>query len=271
MNHVSIFEKKWLDLVFEGKNKSYGAYQLRLENSRTTLTALFFGLLLMMSVVGIGVATAKLGKQQIGPLALPLEEPVIPVNLSQPPKQPETKATPPVVNPEKPQPNTQQLANPVIVPTSQAPNVTLTNNPVPPDVPPGAGIPGENPTPGSPANPGNPSTGTAPAGPSGPVPMAILDKMPEYPGGIKNFYKYVGDNFDKPDIDDVKTVTVIVMFVIEKDGSITDVRIARDPGYGMAKEAVRVLKSMKTKWTPGYKNNEPVRTAYTLPITVNIN
>ncbi|MNY48601.1 Gram-negative bacterial tonB protein [compost metagenome] len=61
---------------------------------------------------------------------------------------------------------------------------------------------------------------------------------------------------------------VYVSFVIERDGSITDITVIKDPGYGLGKEAVRVLKSLKTKWTPGVLNGKTVRTAYNLPITI---
>jgi periplasmic protein TonB len=66
-------------------------------------------------------------------------------------------------------------------------------------------------------------------------------------------------------------LTVTVSFVIEKDGSMTDIRVIRNPGYGLDKEAIRVLKSLKTKWTPGKLKGENVRTQYTLPITLRIN
>lgn len=271
MNHVSIFEKKWLDLVFENKNKAYGAYKLRLENPRTTMIALLLGLLLLASVASIGVLAARLSGDalQIAPV---IDEPieVTEVNLSEPPKEPETQAAPPVVNPVEPIENTQQLTNPVVVPPDLATNVQLTTKPTPPETLPGTGTPGVNPTPGNNGTPGATVPGTGVTAPEKPVPPAILDRQPQYPGGIEKFYQYVGDNFDKPDVEDISRLTVIVLFVIEKDGSISDVRVARDPGYGMAKEALRVLKSLKIKWKPGYKDGEPVRTAYTLPITVNI-
>lgn len=270
MNHVSIFEKKWLDLVFENKNKAYGAYRLRLENPRTTLLALFLGLLLLASVATIGVLAWRLGKTPSLTPVLDVPVNVTEVNLSQPPKQPETQAAPPVAKPAEPIENTQQLTNPVIVPPDLATNVTLTSKPTPPDTTPGTGTPGLNPTPGTSGTPGTTTPGTGTVPPDKPVPPAILDSQPQYPGGIEKFYRYVGDNFDKPDVDNISKLSVIVLFVIEKDGSISDVRVARDPGYGMAKEALRVLKSLKIKWKPGYKDGQPVRTAYTLPITVNI-
>jgi protein TonB len=272
MNYVSIFEKKWLDLVFEGKNKAYGAYQLRRENPRTTMLALLFGLLLLASVVSIGLLTARLNKTTPGITDIVDDIPtILTVNLTPPP--PEKQSATPVTRVEEPEKNKRTIDKPTVVHPDEAPDVDYTKKPTTPVTPAGpTAIPGNNPTPGTPGSGTPGGIGTAPVPPNNtPIAPGALDEMPEYPGGIKNFYKYIGNNFDKPEIDDVKTVTVIVMFVIEKDGSITDIRVARDPGYGMAKEATRVLKSMKTKWKAGIKNGQPVRTAYSLPITVNIN
>ena len=66
-------------------------------------------------------------------------------------------------------------------------------------------------------------------------------------------------------------MSVSVSFVIEKDGSMTDIKVLRNPGYGLDKEAIRVLKALKTKWKPGVKNGKYVRTQYTLPIKIQMN
>ena len=55
MSNVSIYEKNWIDLVFEGKNKAYGAYQLRLENSKTSLIAFLSGITFFLAVIGGGL------------------------------------------------------------------------------------------------------------------------------------------------------------------------------------------------------------------------
>ena len=52
---------------------------------------------------------------------------------------------------------------------------------------------------------------------------------------------------------------------------MTDIKVLRNPGYGLDKEAVRVLKSLKTKWKPGIKDGQNVRTQYTLPIKIQMN
>jgi protein TonB len=52
---------------------------------------------------------------------------------------------------------------------------------------------------------------------------------------------------------------------------MTDIKVLKDPGYGLGREAIRVLKSLKTKWSPGMIGSKPVRTSYNLPITVQMN
>ena len=65
-----------------------------------------------------------------------------------------------------------------------------------------------------------------------------------------------------------QTVKIIVSFVIEVDGSMTNIQVNRKGIERLDNEAVRVLKSLRTKWSAGYKDNQPVRTQFTLPITV---
>jgi protein TonB len=100
------------------------------------------------------------------------------------------------------------------------------------------------------------------------VTTVALDKLPEFPGGIHKFYTYVGTNFEKPEIESSKAIRVYVSFVIEKDGSMTAIQVLKDPGYGLGNEAIRVLKSLKTKWSPGILAGKAVRTAYNLPIII---
>jgi protein TonB len=101
-----------------------------------------------------------------------------------------------------------------------------------------------------------------------PFSSGALDQLPEFPGGIAKFYSYVGSNFEKPEIDVLKKIRIEVYFVIETDGSMTNILVKRNPGYGLEKEAIRVLKSLKTKWTPGIIDGIAVRTSYALPIII---
>jgi len=56
-------------------------------------------------------------------------------------------------------------------------------------------------------------------------------------------------------------------FMIEKDGSLSEIKVKKDLGYGLAEEAVRVLR-LSPKWIPATENGEPVRVSYGLPITI---
>ena len=96
-----------------------------------------------------------------------------------------------------------------------------------------------------------------------------ISENPDFPGGIKEFYKFVGKNFTiTKEMSDAKAKgKVYITFIIEKDGSITEIKNIRDFGYGTGEEAIRVMK-LCPKWTPGKVNNDPVRVLYSLPITV---
>lgn len=93
-----------------------------------------------------------------------------------------------------------------------------------------------------------------------------VEMKPEYPGGLKEFYNYIGKNYKTPDVKGLNG-KVIVTFVIEKDGSLTDIKVIRDIGYGTGEEAIRVLKECK-KWIPAEQNGQKVRVQYTFPISI---
>ncbi len=92
---------------------------------------------------------------------------------------------------------------------------------------------------------------------------------PEFPNGMEAFYKFIGENFTMPKTpNDVKlSGKTYVTFIIETNGEISNIKVLRDIGYGTGEEAIRVLK-LSPKWLPGKINDEAVRTAYSLPITI---
>ena len=95
---------------------------------------------------------------------------------------------------------------------------------------------------------------------------AGLTENPEYPGGMENFYKFVGENYKKPD-DPKLAGKVYLTFIIEADGNLSNFKVLRDIGHGTGEEAIRVLK-LSPKWNPGTINGEAVRTLYSLPISI---
>lgn len=97
---------------------------------------------------------------------------------------------------------------------------------------------------------------------------AGIDVRPEFPGGLAEFYKYVGKNYKTPNVKNLKG-KVFVTFVIEKDGSLSDIKVIRDIGLGTGQEAIRVLKECP-KWIPGEQNGQKVRVLYSLPISIQL-
>lgn len=101
-----------------------------------------------------------------------------------------------------------------------------------------------------------------------PMNIAMVEQKPEFPGGEAAMYKYLGDNIVYPSAASEEGIQgrVVVEFVVGKDGSITNVKVARPRHPALDKEAVRVIKSMP-KWIPGRNNGQPVKVTYTLPVT----
>lgn len=99
--------------------------------------------------------------------------------------------------------------------------------------------------------------------------IAELSEKPEFPGGMVEFYKFVGKNYTmSPEMSKEKVKgKVYITFMIEKDGSLTDYKILREIGHGTGEEAIRVLK-LSPKWNPGKLNDVAVKTMYSLPITI---
>ncbi|MCD0468159.1 M56 family metallopeptidase [Flavobacterium sp. JAS] len=101
------------------------------------------------------------------------------------------------------------------------------------------------------------------------VTMAEIEVKPEFPGGVIEFYKYVGQNFKMPDEAAKNKIEgkAYMQFIVEKDGRLSKIKVLKDAGYGIGAEAVRVLKK-SPKWTPGTIKGKPVRVMYSLPILV---
>jgi hypothetical protein len=97
---------------------------------------------------------------------------------------------------------------------------------------------------------------------------AGIDIKPEFPGGIIEFDKFIEKNFKIPDSSPELKGKIYAIFVIEKDGSLSDIKILRDIGFETGAEAIRVLK-MSPKWKPGKKNNKLIRVLFSVPIFIN--
>lgn len=269
MSRLSIYASSWINLVFEERNQAYGAYQLRRKSDETTLLAFCLGISFVAMLLTIPMLISSFNPSQKADTDPTLFD--VPLQITKfktpLPKTP-VKLTVPIAKKIKDDVTKKELKNPEIVkPVDATDNVAKHNEP-----PVNTTETGDNSPKGTPSN-----TGTAtPAGPEKPgitvtTPGEILnvvtvDKLPEYPGGIQAFYTYIGNNFEKLEVEE--TISVIVSFVIERDGSMTDIKVLRSASASIDREALRVLKSLRTKWKPGLKDGKTVRTEYKLPIKV---
>jgi len=99
----------------------------------------------------------------------------------------------------------------------------------------------------------------------------FVEEEASFPGGEEALFDYIAKNLQDPlkGRDGMVTGTVVVKFVVEKDGTLTNVQLLRDIGMGCGKEAVRMVKGMP-KWIPGKNNGKAVRSIYTLPVNFDL-
>ncbi len=101
--------------------------------------------------------------------------------------------------------------------------------------------------------------------------FTAVETPPSFPGGIEKFYQFLANHIKYPVQAREKSIQgrVIAQFIVEKDGSLSEIKTLREPGYGLGDEAVRVL-SISPKWNPGIQNGKPVRVQYTVPVNFSL-
>ena len=259
---LDIFKNQWLDIVFDGRNKSYGAYQLRKSNTKTSVRALIVGSILFGLAVSAPLILSLL------PDSSDVEEnrDIKITAIKLPPKQEKPKENLPPPPPPAPKVDQVKFVKPVV---AKAEEITEE----PPKI-----VEMKDKKIGAETIKGDPDAVLS-VEPVGTGTAAVVEEVdnqiystagievkPDFPGGINKFYKFVGDNYQTPEEEGLKG-KVYVTFVVEKDGSLTDIKVIRDIGYGTGKEGIRVLKKCP-KWTPGEQNGKKVRVLYSLPITI---
>lgn len=268
---LDLFKTQWLDLVFEGRNKKYGAYQLRKENPKTVLRSLLLG----GFVFAFAVSAPKLIE------LLPsgnkadntLDEKVVLIDLNKPKEN--VPPPPPEKKPEPPKPKVDEVkfVKPKVVEAAKVTEEIKTMDELKDKNIAEKDQKGDENAKVTIDQPTGNSDKPAEVEDTNVYSSAGLEVQPEYPGGWGKFGQYVASKYKVDDISeragqDLKG-RVIVEFVVEKDGSLTDIKVIRDLGYGTGEEAVRVLKSMP-KLKPGEQNGKKVRARFSLPISVTI-
>ena len=260
---LDIIKNQWLDIVFEGRNKIYGAYELRKSNNKTTVRALIIGSIIFSLAVAAPLIASLLPESEEEVVNNDIK--IATVKL--PPKKEEIKPNQPPPPPPPPKVDQVKFVKPVVAKANE-----VTEDP--PKI-----VDLKDKKVGNETIKGDPDavlTVDEPVG-KGPVTEIIqedntvyntagIEVKPDFPGGIEKFYKFVGNNYKTPEEEGLKG-KVYVTFVVEKDGSLTDIKVLRDIGYGTGAEAIRVLKKCP-RWTPGEQNGKKVRVLYSLPITI---
>ena len=253
---IHINSVEWCDLVFAGKNKDYGAYELRKQSSRRHLTAyvVIIGCVVLAMVLPAFirfltpvkaeekmVAVTELSNLKMELPEVKEENKIVAVNVPPPPTLKTTiKFTAPVIKKDEEVNQAKAAISVADVKGNDDENgqdiadledhklIVASDDEV----------------------------------------FQVVEQAPEYPGGMAALMKWIGKEIRYPSIAQEMNIAgkVIVQFVIGRDGSVRDVQVIRSVDPSLDQEAIRVVKAMK-KWIPGRQRGEAVSVRFTLPIS----
>ena len=274
MSKIDLISNEWTDLVFEGRNQSYGAYKLRKTTGKRNLWALIIvALAAVLLYLGLqlqrmaeankkventqAVALAKLNTEKKKEAKVEKKE----IIRQEPEKVVEqvkssVKFTAPVIKKDEEVKEEDEIKLDEVQKSDKAVGAfTVEGN----DEVGGAVLKAKEDI-------------AAPEPPKHVVEetkiFTVVEQMPMYPGGDAALMGYLRDNIHYPTVAAENGVQgrVVVGFVVERDGSITDVKVLRSVDPSLDREAMRVVKSMP-RWTPGKQNGSAVRVKYQVPVT----
>ncbi len=274
-NSSNLYGSEWLALVFSNRNKNYGAYALRMQSASILTKSLFIAasIFIALFVVPAVYASFQPVPDRVIDVSVAITDPDVihQAKKEEPKKEEPKKAEPAKAEPIKEQVKTVNLNVKVVAdPIDDTPPVTtemLKEAVVASTTQEGVSSK-ENAVPVvQPSNGGGGGTATEGAIDNSIHNVAGLEVYPEFPGGMAAWAKFIQRNLNYPYIAQENNVQgkVFLSFVVEKDGSITDVGVTRGIGAGCDEEAVRVIKK-SPKWKPGMQNNQAVRVRYSIPI-----
>ena len=272
---VDLSSKEWCDIVFDGKNKEYGAYQLRAtsvkRHTKALLSVVIVLALILTAIILVITGVFKSADEDINAKNEQEEVIMAPEDIPEEEEQmeiPEQK--PEEVQAEEEVAATQAVTEVKIVETVDKDREVkdqeqVLENTAPLGADDHKGVedvnrdrvvkevvevkPVEKPK------------------EEGPLSVAMVEQKPSFPGGESAMYKWLQDNIIYPAAASEEGVQgkVTVQFIVEKDGSITHVQVVRGKHPALDAEAARVIRKMP-RWTPGRNNGQPVRVTYHLPV-----
>ena len=273
MSKVDLIDKNWVELVFDGRNKEYGAYVLRKETGMRNIKSMLLVFAVIIAIMA-GVA-AKVAIENAFPKKVAIETDVeltklaekkeVKVEKKAPVKVEEQKVvekvkssvkfTPPVIKKDDEVKPEEELK-------SQE-DLNKTNTAI------GSfGVKGNDETGGEVLKAKEVIAQPEPPKEEETKVFDVVEVMPTFPGGQQALFEWLSKNIKYPVVAEENGVQgrVIVTFVVERNGSITDVQVAKSVDPSLDKEAVRVVKAMP-HWIPGKQNGSAVRVKFTVPVT----
>lgn len=274
MSKIDLISNEWTDLVFEGRNQAYGAYKLRKGTSKRNIWSLII-VAVAAVLLFLGLQLQKMAEAN---KTVENTQAVELANLQNKKKEAKVEKKQEIIK-QEPEKVVEQVKSSV---KFTAPVIKKDNEVKEEDEIKLEEVEKSNKAVGSFNVEGNDEVGGAVlkakediAAPEPPKQVVeetkiftVVEQMPLFPGGDAALMGYLRDNIHYPTVAAENGVQgrVVVGFVVERDGSITDVNVLRSVDPSLDREAVRVVKSMP-KWTPGKQNGSAVRVKYQVPVT----
>ena len=277
MAKIDLYDPKWVDMVFAGKNKEYGAYQLRKGTSGRNIKSLLI-LVIAAALVG-GFLAWKVIEQKKAEEQQAYMEAMELAKLQKQAKKEEKKKeqVKPKIEPKKEIPvarETQKFTAPVIKKDELVKEENQVKQMDQLDAKVAVGTKDEEGVKDRTVEAVRSDIAVAaPPPPPAPKPEVsnkvfdVVEEMPSFPGGQAALMSFLSSNIKYPVVAQENGVQgrVIVGFVVERDGSITDVKVMRSVDPSLDREAQRVVRAMP-RWKPGKQNGSAVRVKYTVPV-----
>jgi protein TonB len=273
MAKVDLIDNSWVDLVFEGKNQEYGAYVLRKETGKRNVKALIWVLIGIAAIFAISYANLAIQNAMKQNVSVETD-----VELSKLAQKKEAKV-------ERKEPVKVEMEQKVVEKVKSSVKFTAPEIKKDDEVKPedelksqddlsktntaiGAfDVKGNDEAEGEVLKAKEVVVDEKPKEEETKV-FDVVEQMPQFPGGPQALFEYLSKNIKYPVVAEENGIQgrVIVTFVVERDGSITDVKVAKSVDPSLDKEAQRVVRSMP-HWIPGKQNGAAVRVKYTVPVT----
>lgn len=271
MSKIDLIDNGWVDLVFDGRNQSYGAYKLRKDTGKRNFMSLVV-MAVVAILIAIGVSVKNVIEANQKKVAVTTD-----VELSKLAQKKEAKV-------ERKEPIKVEQKQEVVEKVKSsvkfvAPVIKKDEDVNPEEELKSQDELSQNKTAiGALTVQGNDESGEVlkakqvvvteqPKEEETKV-FDVVEQMPQFPGGPQALFEYLSSHIKYPVVAEENGVQgrVIVTFVVERDGSITDVKVAKSVDPSLDKEAQRVVKSMP-HWIPGKQNGSAVRVNFTVPVT----